>query len=58
MRYRKKPVVVDAIRVSEVLGLASTGYDMLPSWLFGGEIEPGKTTGSIVERSHCIVRTL
>lgn len=57
-KYRKKPIVIEAIKVAEVLHLAAVAFDKLPPWLFGNEVEPGKTTGVIIERSHVIVRTL
>ena len=51
-------MVIDAIRVADVLHLASVAFDQLPPWLFGGEVDPGQTTGIVIERSHCVVRTL
>lgn len=33
MKYRKKPVVIDAIPVAEVCKLASTDWKALPKWV-------------------------
>jgi hypothetical protein len=57
MKFRKKPVVIDAIRVSEVLELAVHAYDTIPSWVFGGEVQPGKTTGVILSADHIDIVT-
>lgn len=33
MKFRKKPVVVDAIRVCEAIHAASQNWDKLPAWI-------------------------
>ena len=50
MKFRKKTVVIDAIKVSEVVRLASVVFNTLPPWLFGGEVEPGR--GAEQQRRH------
>ncbi|HEX7021430.1 MAG TPA: hypothetical protein VF171_01140 [Trueperaceae bacterium] len=53
-KYRKKPVVIEAMKVSEAIHIARTDWDSLPLWL-----EDAYNNGGIVfERDAISVKTL
>lgn len=54
MRFRKRPVVVDAVKVSKVLCLAETHWEGIPEWVVAAYQE-GEL---VIERDQLIVVTM
>jgi hypothetical protein len=53
-KYRKKPVVIEAIRASEALHFAAHDWKMLPDWL----LEAYDRGGVVFARDEITVTTL
>lgn len=53
MKYRKKPVIIEAVEVSEALRNARESWDFLPEWL----VAAYKQGGAVFARDHILIKT-